>query len=105
MNRLSGHTYPTERVFRLVGHDDAESRLMEESVRIDRRALAKASRAWLAHKMKCGYFFLQPSLPPCEVMVVRAASVVMTLARPATLTCLFFPSTPTFTVNRFFDLP
>lgn len=43
----------------------------------------KASLRRLAPKMEYGYFLLQPSSPPCEVMVVRAASVLITLARPA----------------------
>ena len=35
--------------------------------------------------MDYGYFSLQPSSPPYEVMVVRAASVLVTLARPVSL--------------------
>jgi hypothetical protein len=38
--------------------------------------------------MEYGYFHSQPSLPPREVMVVRAASVLVTLARPASLPVL-----------------
>jgi hypothetical protein len=46
-------------------------------------------------------FFLQPSLPPREVMVVRGALVLVTPARPVGLLAsflTFFP-TATFPVN------
>ena len=46
--------------------------------------------------MDYGYFLLQPSLPPCEVMMVRAASVLVTLARPASLPVLGLGTLPLF---------
>lgn len=49
-----------------------------------------ASPTWLADKIEYGYFLSQPSLPPCEVMVVRAALAFAAPARPVCLLRLAF---------------
>ena len=64
--------------------------------------MEKASLRRLAHKMEYRYFLLQPSLPPREVMVVRAAFVLLARARPVCLLDSFLAPLPTaaFPVNR-----
>jgi hypothetical protein len=72
---------------------------MVGNVQIDGRALRSmesANRTWLADKMEYGYFLSQPSLPPCEVMVVRAAFVLQAQTRSAT--SLLFLATRLFPV-------
>ncbi len=50
-----------------------------------------------------GYFLLQPSLPPREVMVVRGALVLVAPARPATsLGHLYFFAPSTLALTKMF---
>jgi len=63
-----------EQAARSNGGDDDDEKPMEGSAQTDGRVPCwkqNASLPWLAHKMEYGYFLLQPSLPPREVMVVR----------------------------------